>query len=245
MEKSKKIFLKSILYLFCLILIFNICFVVTDAFADKKWFLKELVLSPLSNENWLSFWGSAIGGIATFLTVFVMVKTHTSVLLQKEKEEKRNRLKKEIQIIIDVLSELELYIFNKSDMKFEKNEYLNSIAKKLETVDEIFLKLVLFLNLKTKNEVVYNKIKRLTELYVLILSSFVVSIEKDVLTKIKDKRLSSTSKIDSEYYIKVAQELNLEIESLTNRDYINIFSEDKTRLTHELSEFYEQEDKKI
>lgn len=76
---------------------------------------KFIFANDLGNKEWLSFWGSYLSGIATFVSVYVMYRMNEKIMLNQKKEaiynhekEKLNELKK---IILKVLEAFDITIF--------------------------------------------------------------------------------------------------------------------------------------
>ena len=65
-RKYKKIILILISIILGIFLL-NFIFVFTDCIAGKGFNWKAIIYSPISNEEWLSFIGTFVGGFATFL----------------------------------------------------------------------------------------------------------------------------------------------------------------------------------
>ncbi|MGL4954844.1 MAG: hypothetical protein ACRC4Y_05145, partial [Cetobacterium sp.] len=86
--------------------------------------------NDLGNKEWLSFWGSYLSGIATFVSVYVMYKMNEKIMLNQRKEaiynhenEKLNELKK---ILIQALEGFEVsqfLTFNMSDLEENRKKF--------------------------------------------------------------------------------------------------------------------------
>lgn len=86
--------------------------------------------NDLGNKEWLSFWGSYLSGIATFVSVYVMYRMNEKIMLNQRKEiiynhekEKLNELKK---ILIQALEGFEVSQFttlNISDLEENRNKF--------------------------------------------------------------------------------------------------------------------------
>lgn len=100
---------------------------------------KFIFANDLGNKEWLSFWGSYLSGIATFVSVYVMYKMNEKVMLAQKEEaiynhekEKLNELKK---ILIQALEGFEISQFTTFNMlDLEENR------KKFQIYQEKLLK---------------------------------------------------------------------------------------------------------
>jgi len=71
---KKYIIVISILMIFGVFLL-NFIFVITDWIAGKGFNWKAILYSPVSNEEWLSFIGNGIVGLATLLLFWIAKKS--------------------------------------------------------------------------------------------------------------------------------------------------------------------------
>lgn len=88
------------------------------------------IINALENKELLSFWGSYLSGIATFVSVYVMYKMNEKIMLNQRKEtiynhekEKLNELKK---ILIQALEGFEVsqfLTFNMSDLEENRKKF--------------------------------------------------------------------------------------------------------------------------
>ncbi|MGL5576629.1 hypothetical protein, partial [Cetobacterium sp.] len=78
---------------------------------------KFMFASDLGNKEWLSFWGSYLSGIATFVSVYVMYRMNEKIMLNQRKETIYNHDKKSLEelkiILVQVLEAFDISIFNK------------------------------------------------------------------------------------------------------------------------------------
>lgn len=91
---------------------------------------KFIFANDLGNKEWLSFWGSYLSGIATFVSVYVMYRMNEKVMLAQKEEaiynhekEKLNELKK---ILIQALEGFEVsqfLTFNMSDLEENRKKF--------------------------------------------------------------------------------------------------------------------------
>ena len=102
-EKSKeywnkyKKYIIAILILIIGVFLLNFLFVITDCMAGKDFNICAIIYSPVSNEEWLSFIGTFVGGFATFL-LFLSAKE--TLKNEKNKVKYENEKKKfEISIV--------------------------------------------------------------------------------------------------------------------------------------------------
>ena len=101
--------------------------------------------NDLGNKEWLSFWGSYLSGIATFVSVYVMYRMNEKVMLAQKEEaiynhekEKLNELKK---ILIQALEGFEVsqfLTFNMSDLEENRKKiqiYQEKLLKNMVNVE--------------------------------------------------------------------------------------------------------------
>ena len=103
------------------------------------------IINALENKELLSFWGSYLSGIATFVSVYVMYKMNEKVMLAQKEEaiynhekEKLNELKK---ILIQALEGFEVsqfLTFNMSDLEENRKKiqiYQEKLLKNMVNVE--------------------------------------------------------------------------------------------------------------
>ena len=87
---KKYIIVVSILVIFWVFLL-NFIFVITDWIARKGFNWKAILYSPVSNEEWLSFIGNGIVGLATLLLFWIAKKSFEN---ERNKVKYENEMKK-------------------------------------------------------------------------------------------------------------------------------------------------------
>ncbi|MBC2856824.1 hypothetical protein H3N56_10265 [Cetobacterium sp. 2A] len=100
----KKSNLINLFYLLLFILLFNFSFLLTDLIANKVVDWKGIFYSPISNENWLLFWGSFSASIAT---VLLLIHYKEQLSFDKNKyyyDLELSAIKKEKEIVLKLLS---------------------------------------------------------------------------------------------------------------------------------------------
>ena len=102
-KKYKKIIL-VLIYIILGIFILNFIFVFTDCIAGKDFNWKAIIYSPISNEEWLSFIGNGIVGLATLLLFWIAKKSLEHERKKVRYEDESKKLKKEREIVEEYLS---------------------------------------------------------------------------------------------------------------------------------------------
>ncbi|MGL5624758.1 hypothetical protein [Cetobacterium sp.] len=102
------------------------------------------IINALENKELLSFWGSYLSGIATFVSVYVMYRMNEKIMLNQRKETIYNHDKKSLEelkiILVQVLEAFDISIFNKFanlgnriDSKEQKLIFIAAKEKLLKT----------------------------------------------------------------------------------------------------------------
>lgn len=135
-RKYKKIILILISIILGIFLL-NFIFVFTDCIAGKGFNWKAIIYSPISNEEWLSFIGTFVGGFATFLLFLSAKETlknerikfrNENKMKEKELEHEKNKFKYENEMR---KKEFEL---ERNKVKYENKK--KKLEKEMEVVEE-------------------------------------------------------------------------------------------------------------
>lgn len=105
---------------------------------------KFIFANDLGNKEWLSFWGSYLSGIATFVSVYVMYRMNEKIMLNQRKEtiysHEKESLEKLKKILVQVIEAFDMSIFNKFtslgnriDSKEQKLIFIAAKEKLLKT----------------------------------------------------------------------------------------------------------------
>ena len=207
---KKYIIVISILMIFGVFLL-NFIFVITDWIAGKGFNWKVILYSPVSNEEWLSFIGDGIVGLATLLLFWISKKSFENERnkvkyvnemkkIEKEKEIVEEYLKVfEINDIYDIRSQTLTSSFYKTRENDEKIT-IDTISKRGDMIKKInFVQLKLDFNTnfriklrgrfkaekyeKEMNEI-YNELVDLQNMYGIVLDN--ISSEISDLIKVED-----------------------------------------------------------
>lgn len=207
---KKYIIVISILMIFGVFLL-NFIFVITDWIAGKGFNWKAILYSPVSNEEWLSFIGDGIVGLATLLLFWISKKSFENERnkvkyvnemkkIEKEKEIVEEYLKVfEINDIYDIRSQTLTSSFYKTRENDEKIT-IDTISKRGDMIKKInFVQLKLDFNTnfriklrgrfkaekyeKEMNEI-YNELVDLQNMYGIVLDN--ISSEISDLIKVED-----------------------------------------------------------
>lgn len=162
---NKYIIVISILVILGIFLL-NSFFVITDWIAGKKFNGLAILYSPISNEGWLSFWGTFVGGFATFLLFLSAKETlenekdkvrYENEMRKKEFELERNKtryenelkkLEKEKSVVEEYLNALDIdEVYNIISLTIE-----NLSEKNFSSNKEIIMKSIQF----TKMQIIKN-----------------------------------------------------------------------------------------
>ena len=205
---KKYIIVISILMIFGVFLL-NFIFVITDWIAQKGFNWKAILYSPVSNEEWLSFIGNGIVGLATLLLFWIAKKSFEN---ERNKVKYENEMKKiekeiveeylkvfEINDIYDIRSQTLTSSFYKTRENDEKIA-IDTISKRgnmIKKINFVQLKLDLNTNFRIKlrgrfkaekyekemNEIYYELVD-LQNMYGIVLDN--ISSEISDLIKVKD-----------------------------------------------------------
>lgn len=226
-RKYKKIILILISIILGIFLL-NFIFVFTDCIAGKGFNWKAIIYSPISNEEWLSFIGNGIVGLATLLLFWISKKSFEN---ERNKVKYENEMKKigkekeiveeyfkvfEINDIYDIKSQTLTSSFYKTIKNDEKIK-METLLKRSEIIKKMnFVQLKLDLNTnfriklrgrfkaeKYENEMnkIYHELVDLRNMYGIVLEN--ISTEIIDLIKVKDlnkreRKINSINKINKE-----------------------------------------------
>ena len=224
---KKYIIVISILMIFGVFLL-NFIFVITDWIAGKGFNGCAMLYSPVSNEEWLSFIGNGIVGLATLLLFWIAKKSFENERNKVKYENEMKKIGKEKEIVEEYLKVFEIndiydiksqtltssfYETIKNDEKIKMETLLkrSGIIKKMNLVQ---LKLDLNTNFRIKlrgrfkaekyeNEMnkIYHELVDLRNMYGIVLEN--ISTEIIDLIKVKDlnkreRKINSINKINKE-----------------------------------------------
>ena len=224
---KKYIIVISILMIFGVFLL-NFIFVITDWIAGKGFNWKAILCSPVSNEEWLSFIGNGIVGLATLLLFWISKKSFENERNKVKYENEMKKIGKEKEIveeyfkvfqindIYDIKSQTltsSFYKTIKNDEKIKMETLLkrSEIIKKMNLVQ---LKLDLNTNFRIKlrgrfkaekyeieMNKIYHELVDLRNMYGIVLEN--ISTEIIDLIKVKDlnkreRKINSINKINKE-----------------------------------------------
>ena len=137
-KKYKKIIL-VLIYIILGIFILNFIFVITDWIAGKGFNGCAIIYSPISNEEWLSFIGNGIVGLATLLLFWIAKKSLEHERKKVRYEDESKKLKKEREIVEEYLSVFEVNNIYKLMEKFLKSSFLESFDGDEKVVENFTL----------------------------------------------------------------------------------------------------------
>lgn len=137
-RKYKKIILILISIILGIFLL-NFIFVFTDCIAGKGFNWKAIIYSPISNEEWLSFIGNGIVGLATLLLFWIAKKSLEHERKKVRYEDESKKLKKEREIVEEYLSVFEVNNIYKLMEKFLKSSFLESFDGDEKVVENFTL----------------------------------------------------------------------------------------------------------
>ena len=137
-KKYKKIIL-VLIYIILGIFILNFIFVITDWIAGKGFNGCAIIYSPISNEEWLSFIGNGIVGLATLLLFWIAKKSFENERNKVKYENKNKKLEKEMEVVEEYLSVFEVNNIYKLMEKFLKSSFLESFDGDEKVVENFTL----------------------------------------------------------------------------------------------------------
>jgi DHH family protein len=137
-KKYKKIIL-VLIYIILGIFILNFIFVITDWIAGKGFNGYAIIYSPVSNEEWLSFIGNGIVGLATLLLFWIAKKSFENERNKVKYENKKKKLEKEMEVVEEYLSVFEVNNIYKLMEKFLKSSFLESFDGDEKVVENFTL----------------------------------------------------------------------------------------------------------
>ena len=144
-EKSKeywnkyKKYIIAILILIMGVFLLNFLFVITDWIAGKGFNGCAMIYSPVSNEEWLSFIGNGIVGLATLLLFWIAKKSFENERNKVKYENKKKKIEKEMEVVEEYLSVFEVNNIYKLIGKFLKSYFLESFDSDEEIVENFTL----------------------------------------------------------------------------------------------------------
>lgn len=226
-NKYKK-YIIAILILIMGVFLLNFLFVITDWIAGKGFNGCSMIYSPVSNEEWLSFIGNGIVGLATLLLFWIAKKSFENERNKVKYENEMKKIGKEKEIVEEYFKVFEIndiydirsqtltssfYETIKNDEKIKMETLLkrSGIIKKMNLVQ---LKLDLNTNFRIKlrgrfkaekheNEMneIYHELVDLRNMYGIVLEN--ISTEIIDLIKVKDlnereRKINSINKINKE-----------------------------------------------
>ena len=129
-NKYKKCVVISILAILG-IFVLNFLFVITDCMAGKGFNWKAIIYSPVSNEEWLSFIGNGIVGLATLLLFWIAKKSFENERNKVKYENEMKKIEKEKEIVEEYLK-----VFEINDIYDIRSQTLTSSLYKTRENDE-------------------------------------------------------------------------------------------------------------
>ena len=141
---KKYIIMISILMIFGVFLL-NFLFVITDWIAGKGFNGCAIIYSPISNEEWLSFIGTFVGGFATFLLFLSAKETLKNEKNKVKYENEKKKFENEKKIVEEYLNALDINeVYNlvtltfgtsfQKDFKSDKEIMKNIVSSRIELV---------------------------------------------------------------------------------------------------------------
>lgn len=106
-NKYKK-YIIAILILIIGVFLLNFLFVITDCMAGKDFNICAIIYSPVSNEEWLSFFGTFVGGFATFLLFLSAKETLKNEKNKVKYENEKKKFENEKKIVEEYLNALDI-----------------------------------------------------------------------------------------------------------------------------------------
>ena len=129
-NKYKK-YIIAILILIMGVFLLNFLFVITDWIAGKGFNGCAMIYSPVSNEEWLSFIGNGIVGLATLLLFWIAKKSFENERNKVKYENEMKKIEKEKEIVEEYLK-----VFEINDIYDIRSQTLTSSLYKTRENDE-------------------------------------------------------------------------------------------------------------
>ena len=129
-NKYKK-YIIAILILIMGVFLLNFLFVITDWIAGKGFNGCAMIYSPVSNEEWLSFIGNGIVGLATLLLFWIAKKSFENERNKVKYENEMKKIEKEKEIVEEYLK-----VFEINDIYDIRSQTLTSSFYKTRENDE-------------------------------------------------------------------------------------------------------------
>ena len=174
-NKYKK-YIIAILILIMGVFLLNFLFVITDWIAGKGFNGCAMIYSPVSNEEWLSFIGNGIVGLATLLLFWIAKKSLEHERKKVRYEDESKKLKKEKEIVEEYLSTFDidslynLGILGASSSKefYNTKEIENYIYNEKEKKEKELNSLIIKINFNTNFKILLKKefLRRLGQSFV-------------------------------------------------------------------------------
>lgn len=249
---KKYIIMISILMIFGVFLL-NFLFVITDWIAGKGFNGCAIIYSPISNEEWLSFIGTFVGGFATFLLFLSAKETLKNEKNKLKYENEKKKFENEKKIVEEYLNALDINeVYNlvtltfgtsfQKDFKSDKEIMKNIVSSRIELVKCINLaKIKLNCNtnfkvlikrnlLENEEEDCDNKKYKSLEKNINDKLNYLYAIHTEILEKIFMKIIKAT-------YTNSLRERNKEINS--------IFSIKDSQISNYFSKIYKKYEKNL
>lgn len=251
-NKYKKYVVISILAILG-IFVLNFLFVITDWIARKGFNWKAILYSPVSNEEWLSFIGNGIVGLATLLLFWIAKKSFENERNKVKYENEMKKIEKEKEIVEKYLNALDINeVYNlvtltfgtsfQKDFKSDKEIMKNIVSSRIELVKCInlakiklncntnFKVLIKRNSLENEEEDCDNKKYKSLEKNINDKLNYLYAIHTEILEKIFMKIIKAT-------YTNSLRERNKEINS--------IFSIKDSQISNYFSKIYKKYEKNL
>lgn len=248
---KKYIIMISILMIFGVFLL-NFLFVITDWIAGKGFNGCAIIYSPISNEEWLSFIGTFVGGFATFLLFLSAKETLKNEKNKVKYENEKKKFENEKKIVEEYLNALDINeVYNlvtltfgtsfQKDFKSDKEIMKNIVSSRIELVKCINLakiklncntnfKVLIKRNSLENEEDCDNKKYKSLEKNINDKLNYLYAIHTEILEKIFMKIIKAT-------YTNSLRERNKEINS--------IFSIKDSQISNYFSKIYKKYEKNL
>ncbi|MGL5902675.1 MAG: hypothetical protein ACRCZO_08295 [Cetobacterium sp.] len=142
-KKKNNFSLYLIIGILCFPFIVNIVMVLFEQLPNNY---KFILANDLGNKEWLSFGGSYLSGIATFVSVYVMYRMNEKIMLNQRKEaiynhekEKLNELKKILIQALEGFEVTQFLTFNMSDLEENRKKFQIYQEKLLKNIINVEL----------------------------------------------------------------------------------------------------------